>query len=149
MADTRVQLEVEDWIREHWMPENLGQPFYRKRLKLSGGGVFDFDAASSDSQVVACISTSAGKTLGGNIPSGKLMKIRSDILFLTMVQATRRIIILVDQSMMLLCEKERAGGRVPPGIEFLHALIPAELQIRLKRAQESAGREVTPQMPLN
>ena len=64
-----------------------------------------------------------------------------------MIQATRRIVILVDQSMLTLCEKEIAGGRVPPGIEFLYAQIPVDIQLRLTRAQELAAREVTPQMP--
>jgi hypothetical protein len=40
MADTRVQLEVEDWVREHWMQQQFGQNFYRNRLKLSSGGFY-------------------------------------------------------------------------------------------------------------
>ena len=27
MADPRVQLEVEDWVRENWMPETYDQKF--------------------------------------------------------------------------------------------------------------------------
>lgn len=58
MADTRVQLEVEDWVRREWMPGKFGQSFYRERVGLSSGGVCDFDAVSSDKNVVAAISTS-------------------------------------------------------------------------------------------
>ena len=46
MADTRVQLEVEDWVRRNWMPEQYGIRFSRERLRLRSGGVFDFDAVS-------------------------------------------------------------------------------------------------------
>ena len=44
MADTRVQLEVEDWARENWMRQQFSHNFYRNRLKLASGGFFDFDA---------------------------------------------------------------------------------------------------------
>jgi len=27
MADTRVHVTVENWVREKWMPEKFGQPF--------------------------------------------------------------------------------------------------------------------------
>jgi hypothetical protein len=57
----------------------MGQPFFRNRVKLSSGGVFDFDALSADRSVVACISTSAKNTATGNKGSGKLMKLRSDM----------------------------------------------------------------------
>jgi hypothetical protein len=39
MADTRVQLEVEDWVRKEWMPQHFGMNFYRERLKVRSGGV--------------------------------------------------------------------------------------------------------------
>lgn len=65
MADTRVQLEVEDWVRDVWMQEQFACEFYRKRLSLISGGVFDFDAVSKDGKIAACISTSEGKTASG------------------------------------------------------------------------------------
>ena len=145
MADTRVQLEVEDWVREHWMQEHFGQPFNRKRLKLCSGGVFDFDAVSQDLQIVASISSSGGKTSSGKLPVGKLMKIRSDMLFLTMIDTKRRIVVLIDADMLKLCQKEVDGGRVPDTIEFLRAEIPEELKLRLHKAQETASKEVSPQ----
>ena len=71
MADTRVQLEVEDWVRENWMKEKYGQQFHRKRVKLVSGGVFDFDAVSEDKTIGACISTS-GANLYWKTCSGKV-----------------------------------------------------------------------------
>ena len=81
MADTRVQLEVEDWVRREWMPHKLGQQFSRERVRLSSGGVCDFDAVSSDRRIVAAISTSGAVTAGGKHAVGKLLKIRSDCFF--------------------------------------------------------------------
>lgn len=52
MADTRVQLDVEDWLRRNWMPTQYGTSFFRERLRLRSGGVFDFDAVSADHSIV-------------------------------------------------------------------------------------------------
>ena len=86
MADTRVQLEVEDWVREKWMPGKFGCDFHRRRLALTSGGVFDFDAVSPDRRITACISTSGGKTASGQHAVGRLLKLRSDILFLLLAK---------------------------------------------------------------
>ena len=72
MADTRVQLEVEDWVRREWLPLKYNQKFSRERLRLTAGGVFDFDAVSSDNTIVANISTSSGITSGGRNPAAKI-----------------------------------------------------------------------------
>jgi len=106
MADTRMQLEVEDWVRRNWMPTQYGRKFSRERLPLRSGGVFDFDAVSDDHSIVATISTSGAKTSTGNQGSGKILKLRSDMLFLTMVEAKRRVIILTERDMCDQCEKE-------------------------------------------
>ena len=144
MADTRVQLEVEDWVRENWMPGQFGQSFYRNRVKLSSGGVFDFDAVSDDRSIAACISTSGSKTSGGKHAVGKLLKIRSDMFFLLLATGLkRRLVILNELDMHETCLKEQNGGRVPPEIEFHLARIPDELHERLVRARAAASREVT------
>jgi hypothetical protein len=144
MADTRVQLEVEDWVRQNWMPKQFGQDFRRERLRLTSGGVFDFDAVSADNSAVATISTSVGVTSGGKHPTGKVMKLRSDMLFLLLTEAKRRVIVLTAPDMYQLCLREKEGGRVPSSIEFALAPIPAQLQERLRHAQSAASREVRP-----
>jgi len=144
MADTRVQLEVEDWVRREWMPRQFGQRFRRERVLLTSGGVFDFDAVSEDNTVVATISTSGGTTSSGKLAVGKLLKIRSDMLFLMLVKAQRRIVVLTELDMLGVCIKEREGGRVPPEIEFLQASIPDGLAEKLKAARKLASMEVTP-----
>jgi hypothetical protein len=145
MADTRPQLEVEDWVRENWLANEFGQKFYRDRVRLSSGGVFDFDAVSVDQRVVASISTSQARTAGGNLATGKMMKLRSDMLFLTMVvTAERRLIVLTSECMFHQCLKESKGGRVPPEVEFLLADIPDELERKLISARRVASTEVSP-----
>jgi len=123
------------------MPTQYGMKFSRERLTLRSGGVFDFDAVSADHSIVATISTSGSKTSSGNHGSGKILKLRSDMLFLTMVNARLRIIILTEQDMCDQCEKEAAGGRVPPEITFICAVIPDDLRKRLIAARTKASGE--------
>ncbi len=141
MADTRIQLDVEDWVRRNWMPTQYGTRFSRERLRLRSGGVFDFDAVSEDHSIVATISTSGAKTSGLKHAVGKILKLRSDMLFLTLVEAKRRIIVLTEQDMCNQCEKEFAAGRVPKEIEFICAEIPSELRARLVEARSNASKE--------
>jgi hypothetical protein len=141
VADTRMQIEVEDWVRRNWMASHFGMKFSRERLVLRSGGVFDFDAVSEDHSIVATISTSGSKTSSGKHAVGKMLKLRSDMLFLTMVEAKRRLIILTEHDMFLRCEKESSGGRVPPEIEFVCAIIPEDLRARLVAARRKASGE--------
>jgi hypothetical protein len=141
MADTRVQLEVEDWVRRNWMETQYGTRFSRERLRLRSGGVFDFDAVSEDRSIVATISTSGAKTSTGKYAVGKILKLRSDMLFLTQVDAKRRIIVLTERDMCDQCNKEFAAGRVPKEIEFVCADIPDDLRTRLVEGREKASGE--------
>jgi hypothetical protein len=141
MADTRIQLEVEDWVRRNWMETQYGTRFSRERLWLRSGGVFDFDAVSEDRYIVATISTSGAKTSTGKYAVGKILKLRSDMLFLTQVDTKRRIIVLTERDMCDQCNKEFAAGRVPKEIEFVCADIPADLRARLVEGREKASGE--------
>ena len=129
------------------MPPKYGQPFYRERVELTSGGVFDFDAVSSDRKVVASISTSAATTAGGKRGVGKLNKIRSDMLFLLLATAERRIVVLTEKDLYELFLREREAGRVPREIEFELAEIPSELAFRLTDSRGRASREVSPKKP--
>jgi hypothetical protein len=143
MADTRVQLEVEDWVRQQWMLQHFGVKFYRERLKIRSGGVFDFDAVSADKSIVATISTSGAKTSGGKYAVGKILKIRSDILFLTMVEAERRVVVLTERDMYEQCLKEAKGGRIPPEVEFAYAPLCDNINTRLIAARLNCSAEST------
>ena len=147
MADTRVQLEVEDWVRRTWMAEKFGSSFHRERVHLSSGGVFDFDAVSPDRSIIATISTSGARTGSGNYAVGKIMKIRSDMFFLLLTSAERRLVVLTEEDMYNQCLTEAQAGRVPPAIEFVHARIPAELDARLRNARTTASKEMSARLP--
>ena len=96
---------------------------------------------SEDESIVATISTSGSKTAGGKHAVGKILKLRSDMLFLTMVKAQRRVIVLTEQDMCDQCEKEARGGRVPNEIEFVCIPLPNDLRAKLIEARLKASRE--------
>lgn len=145
MANTACQLECEDWVRLNWLPAQFGgQTFFRERLRLNSGGVFDFDAVNSDRSIAISISTSGANTASGKRGAGKLFKLRSDMLFLLMATVSRRVLVLTERDMYELCMKERAAGRVPDGIEFLHAPLPPDLCERLIEARRASSNEVSP-----
>jgi len=63
------------------------------------------------------------------------------MLFLSMVEAKRRIIVLTEPDMCQECEKEFASGRVPKEIEFACAEIPNDLRSRLAERRAKASAE--------
>ncbi|MYN67191.1 MAG: hypothetical protein F4X11_19520 [Acidobacteria bacterium] len=145
MADTSAQLTVEDWVRREWMRAQYGQPCSRERVRLTPGGVFDFDAVSADHRIVAVISTSGYKTATGRSGSGKMHKIRSDIYFLLLTEVERKLVLLTEQDMYAQWEKEVEKGRVPDSVEFVRVEIPEDLNRQLRDSRRAASREVTPE----
>ena len=144
LADSRVHLEVEDWIRQIWMPDTFGQPFFRERLQLESGGLFDFDAVSADRRIAASISASGGFTASGKAAVPKLNKLRSDVLFLLQTSLDRRLVVLADADLFKLCEREIDSGRMPRQVEFFHAPLPDALEIKLRASRAVAAAEVSP-----
>ncbi|MCB0032358.1 MAG: hypothetical protein KDE28_30820, partial [Anaerolineales bacterium] len=74
-----------------------------------------------------------------------LMKLRSDMLFLTLANVERRVLVLTEQDMFDLFMREKNRGRVPLQIEFAYAEIPMELVDKLHAARKVASKEVSPQ----
>jgi len=83
MADTTVQGKVERWIVENELPRWFGaRPFSKRRMQLTWGGEFEFDAVSADGAVVVSVSTGCCKTVSGRNATGKYHKLKADALYL-------------------------------------------------------------------
>lgn len=145
MANTKTQLAVEKWIREAWLRERFGRDFEKGKCPLTSGGEFEFDAVSADGRIVANISTSASKTAGGKPGIGKINKVRSDIYFLLLSTADRKLMLLTESDMYAWWLRERDQGRVPVCIEFRHVEIPEDMNEELQDSRRKASGEVTPQ----
>jgi hypothetical protein len=144
MADTSVQVEIANWIRNEWLPYKYGQRFVRESVSLSSGGSYKFDAISIDGKIAVAISTSGAKTASGKNAIGKKHKIHSDMYFLLLASVERRIVVLTEPDMLSLFRDEDAKGRVSDLIELEPAPIPKEFMDRLQESRRTASLEVTP-----
>ena len=144
MAETKTQLEIEDWIRREWLSGKFRQLFIKHTVQLAPGGVFEFDVVSADESIVTCISTSGLTTSGGKPGSGKKHKIRSDLFFLILTpNSKQRLMVFTEQDMYEFWLKEQENGRVPRAVQFLIADIPMELREKLSRAKVKSAEEVS------
>lgn len=87
MSSTHVQIECEKWIVDSWLPKKYGMSFRKQKLIMQGRGVFEFDAVSTDKQIIGNISTAPAFTYRGGIASGKKSKLRADCLMLALGSA--------------------------------------------------------------
>lgn len=143
MASSTIPSEVETWIREEWLPQRFRRSFTKKKVRLESGGEFEFDAVSDDDEVVANISTSSLKTASGNVGSGKIHKVRSDIYFLLLAPSAKKLMLLTDSDMHEAWLKQIDYGRVPDSIQIRCVEIPNLLREKLRAAQTRASDEVT------
>ena len=91
MADTSVQHKAEAWVIEHGLPKLFpANSFAGKKLKLTWGGSFAFDAVSNDGTIVAAISTSAARTATGKLATAKFQKLKTDALYLLHLETDAR-----------------------------------------------------------
>lgn len=143
MADTSVQRKVEDWIVSTWAEPQFGAACYKRRLSLTSGGVFEFDLVCEEKDVVGTVSTSKLAIPSGKMGVGKVTKIRSDIYFLLLVEADRRIVVLTEQDMFDWWKKEQIEKqRVPNNIEFMLVGLPHELRTELEASRKRSSDEV-------
>jgi len=144
MADTSTQREVEEWIRKFWLTSKFSQDFKQKKLKLTPGGFFEFDAVNIDESIVVNISTSGAKTSGGNVGSAKLQKIRADAYFLLLLPDTvlRKMLVFTEQDMVTLCKREQSNGRMPESIEIILVDLPEQIREKLNSAKRIASDEM-------
>jgi hypothetical protein len=144
MSDTTCQNDCEAWIRDNWLPRVFHTTFEEANVTLTSGGHFKFDAVSADGSIVVSISTSKANMSSGKKGVGKLMKIRSDMLFHTLATPARHVMLFTEGCMLASVEAERERGRVPVHIELMKAELPTDLANRLIESRARSSREVTP-----
>lgn len=152
MANTNIQGRVERWVVQYELSRAFeGRTFAKQRLALTWGGEFEFDAVSTDGEIVACISTSCCRTASGRNAIGKFHKLKADALYLLhTVGAPRRVMVFTDAGMLAHFERERSRGRFPPASEIALVMVslPDELASELREATRLASFEVSPRGPM-
>ena len=141
MADSSPQMAVADWINRDWLTHRLGEPFFRAKVGLVSGGEHSFASVNADRSAVGTICTSRART-------GGKTKVRADLYFLLMAQASRRFVVFTDPEMDAYFCEERRRGQIPTDIGFMLATgLPDELMERLKAAQRNASDELATPEP--
>jgi hypothetical protein len=142
MSSTQVQTECEKWILESWLPKKYGMSFRKQKLTMQGRGVFEFDAVSTDKQIIGKISTAPAVACRGSIAPGTKSQLRADCLMLALATAERKLMILTEACMHDFALREQSEGRLPLGIKFSHVRLPADLKKKLAASREETSLEV-------
>jgi hypothetical protein len=122
MANTsKATKDVEDWIRNEFLPKKYHQAFAKRKLGVQSGAEIEFDAVSEDGTIVCIISTSPVKTADGQFDTGVLANVREKALWTISLNEKPETIVFVctDKSMLELVKKEKDNGRFPKQIKML------------------------------
>lgn len=143
MADTTVyKTHVEPYVRRE-LERVHGVAFESRVLRLTSGGLHEFDAVSMDDAIVAGIKSLSGKTGGGNRPAAKYDACVAELYWLSLIDAPRRILVLTtpDWHTMFLRYIE---GRLLPGLEVELLRLPPDMQAMVDAVRDVARGEVSP-----
>lgn len=142
MANTSyLRYAIEPWVRET-LTARFDQPFSSQVLGLRPSGRHEFDAVSSDGQIVVSIKTNSGLTSGGNKPSGKINTCLAELYYLSLVDAPTRILVLTNPEFHGIFIAELRGA-VAEGITIELLALPADMQIEVDKVTGRASREMT------
>ena len=113
MATTATERDVQTWVRDTYLPKSYKSKFTKKKLQLTPGGTFEFDAVSDDGSVVASVCTAGYRTTEDKPGEGKMHKVRSDAFFLLLVEAPKKLLVFTERDMHEAWQKEQISGRMP------------------------------------
>jgi hypothetical protein len=119
MADSIIATkDIENWIRNEFLPKKYHQAFTKRKLGVQSGGEFECDAVSEDGKIVCFISTSVSTTTGENPGLGKIREVAFWAVSLSEKPDTI-VFACTDKSMVELIKKEQGLGRFPKHIKTL------------------------------
>ena len=122
MADSTIATkDVENWIRNEFLPKKYHQAFAKRKLGVQSGAEIEFDAVSEDGTIICIISTNPVKTADGQFDTGALANVREKTLWTISLNEKPETIVFVctDKSMLELIKKEKDNGRFPKHIKTL------------------------------
>jgi len=147
VSDTQhLKTHVEDEVRA-WLTKEFGQTFRKDFLQVgikSDGSpaVREFDAISTDGQIVASIKASTWITVGGNQPAAKVHSFYTELYFFDLIgKRAKKLLIFTDAAarngFAKICDGKKADD-----VE----LMPFELSSGIRReadlALAAASREI-------
>jgi hypothetical protein len=146
MADSTIATnDVENWIRNEFLPKKYHQAFAKRKLGVQSGGEFECDAVSEDGKIVCFISTSSSKTADEKPDTVVIAKIRDNAFWAGSLSEKPQEIVFAftDKSMVELIKQEKENGRFPKHIKTLLAKLPPDLEKKLAEMKKKAAGEVS------
>ena len=146
MADTSINHAAERWVVEKGLSLHFpGTTFAPRKVKLTWGGVFAFDAVSEDGGVVVAVSTSAARTATGKLATAKYQKLKTDALYLlNLATPAKTVMVFTEPCMQEYFSKAAKSGRFPSTIELVHVALPPYLQEGVVATRVRASQETSP-----
>ena len=138
MANTRVQRVIEQWVRDTWLRRN-GE----WQIVASQAHRYYEDPAVGAADPKK-LSNFVGTYEVGKQGAGKIHKIRSDMLFLLLARARRRLALFTEPDMATFWRREQTKGRLPKQIEVVLVPLRDVMRVVLRKAQRRSSREVSP-----
>ena len=142
MANTNlIKSKIHPYVRS-WLKDQYGVEFGKNALPLRHcEGKHEFDAVSSNGNIVAEIKTASGWTSGGKHPSGKRASAFEQLYFLSLVEADKKLLVITDAEFLEIM-KARTAGIVPADIELVKCPLPPNLAAIVRSITNEASKEI-------
>ncbi len=144
MKQPDVVSEIENWIRDVYLPKQYSQSFKQKSLPLQSRGQSSFAAVSEDGEIVASICTKKAYIALRKVDKEALMKVQSDALKILWLENTpaKRFMLFIDPDMIRLIKEEKKKGHFPKELELIRVKLPAALEAKLLESQRPPAPQV-------
>jgi len=145
MANTHLlKTLVEPYVRR-WLSQKYNVEFegHEKEMRLVTGGVHRFDAVSKDGSIIAGIKTSAlrSDTTKRPIGVGVIKSTFTELYYLSIVNAKRKLMVLTDKGFYdLFCKESK--GKVSTGIEIIHCQLSQEILDKICVVHDTCRKEI-------
>lgn len=144
MANTNLLKDIEHYVR-HWCSKKYGIEFEtnEKEIQLVTGGIHRFDVVAKDGSVIAGVKTSTLRE-NGRVGVGTIKSTFTELYFLSLVKANKRLMILTDQGYYTHFRKV-SNAKVAEGIEIIYCPLPEEIERNIaiihKNCREEIGKK--------
>ena len=142
MANTNeLKNLIEPYVRKR-LTDKYGNLFEEKEmpLKLKTGGLHKFDVISKDRTIVGGIKANSLRK-DGKVGAGVIKSIFTELYFLSLVEAKRKVLILTNKGFYELF-KRRSSGQILPDTDLIYCKLSKELESRVAGIHKISSGEI-------
>ncbi len=142
MVDTtKIKTVIEPYVR-NWLSEQFpGHVFKEKRIRLTTGESYTFDAVAEDASIVAAILSNRAKTRTGRENTGGVRKALTEISYLKATpEGVKKVMAFTDDDFCQLMRR-RASRLGTESIQMIVCKLPPHLKTELREILDKASHE--------